>query len=121
MIKQRTLSYFFDTPLSIVHQFSPAIDDSVILVIQAEDGNDSLIHVDKNSNILMEYCFEDFVYTLTMPNETEAIVLHVEKNLFKIFNLKTKKIIYYAHTFAINDSCQCYLDYFCDSKLLCVR
>jgi hypothetical protein len=121
MIKQNTLCYLFETPLTMVSHFCPAADDSVLLIIQVEDGSDSIIHVDKHSNILMQYYFDDFVYTLTMPNENEAIVLHVEKSCFKIFNLKTKTIISYPHNFATDVSCQCYLDYFCDSKLLCVR
>lgn len=121
MIKQNSVCYLFETALTMVHHFYPAADDSVLLIVQVEDGSDSIMHVDKHSNILMQYYFDDFVYTLSMPNDHEAIVLHVEKRCFKIFNIKTRTIITYPHQFTIDASCQCYLDYFCDSKLLCVR
>lgn len=56
-----------------------------------------------------------------MPNEREAVVLRVEEDLIYIFDLMNKTTRKVVHYFFSQVSCQNEVNYFCDTKLLCIH
>jgi hypothetical protein len=121
MIFEHSVKYRFDKPILKVHLFSPAFDDSVVILGLKGTGEDSLFHYDKHSKLVYQYDFNDFADSLCMPTLDTAIVLRPEDGNIVIFDLlaKTHRII--KHNYICDLGCQCYLNYFCDTRLLCVH
>jgi hypothetical protein len=61
MIFTHTNNYKFPKPILKIHYFSPAFDDSVVLIAQRDVGEDYLLHYDKHSNLAYQAFFGDFV------------------------------------------------------------
>jgi hypothetical protein len=84
-------------------------------------GQDQLLHYSKDGDVLYRIYFGELVDTLCQLNEKEVMILRVELDQIWHINLEKQSIVKYHHHFTFNVSCQCFLDYFCESKLLCVR
>lgn len=56
-----------------------------------------------------------------MPNDREAVVIRPEEGLIYVFDLLKQKITTFKHYFFTDVSCQCYLDFFSDTKYLCIH
>lgn len=121
MIFTHSNIYKFAKPILKVHYFSPAFDDSVVVIGQRGAGEDYLLHFDKNSNLVYQALFGDFVDSLCMPTDRHAVVLRPEEGWILVFDLFVKEKYQYKHYFMTDVSCQCEVDYFCDSKLLCIH
>jgi hypothetical protein len=119
MIVEETVHYKFPQ-VNKIHYFSPAYDNTVVVIVLAEVGKDALMHYSQNK-LLYSYQFGDFVDTLCMPDDEHVLVLRPEDDYIYLFNLRQKSFIKILHHFSVDVSCQCYLHYFCETNLVAIQ
>lgn len=121
MIFNHPIHYKFNMPIEKVHYFSPAFDDTIVIVGHRRLGQDFLGHFNKKGQSIYNYDFQDLVDTLVMPTDGMALVLRVEEGLIYQFDLKGQTVKRFRHFFMVDVSCQVSLDYFCDTNLICIQ
>ena len=108
--------------LQKVFKFFPAFNDSIVLQVLAGVGKEAIQQYNKDGKKIFEHQFNDLIDAVSMPNEHEVLVLRPEEQngIVYHFNLLNHSIKKFPHLFQTDVSCQCYMDFFCESNLLAI-
>ena len=104
-----------------VYRAIPTFNDTVVFSSLLGAGNEIIYHYNKEGTLLWQFVINDLFDTLCMPNDHLLVYLRPEEKKIHIIDLKTHKRKTLEHEYLTDVSCQCYLDYFCETGLLCVR
>ena len=89
MIIDSTTQYKFKDTIPQVHQFCPALDNSLVLLALKKPGEDHLYHYDSQGKLIFDHNFGDFVESMCMPSEQYAVLATPETGKVHIFDLRT--------------------------------
>ena len=104
-----------------VYKAIPAYNNTVVFSSLLSAGHEIIYHYDSNGNLIWQHPIGDLFDAYCMPNDHILIYLRPEEGNIHIVDLKQKKRKTIKHLFMNDVSCQIYVDFFCETNLLCIH